>query len=40
MHMYMYIQNINAGMQDFAASGQSGTGMKKINDDGTGLVPG
>jgi hypothetical protein len=30
---------INAGMPDCPASDQSGTGMKKTNDAGTGPVP-
>jgi hypothetical protein len=29
----------NAGMPDFPASSQSGTGLKKTNDAGTGPVP-
>jgi hypothetical protein len=28
----------NAGMLDHSASSQSGTGLKKTNDTGTGLV--
>jgi hypothetical protein len=30
---------INAGMPNYPASNQSGTGLKKTNDAGTGPVP-
>jgi hypothetical protein len=30
---------INAGMPNYSASDQSGTGLKKTNDAGTGPVP-
>jgi hypothetical protein len=37
--MSMLYVNVNAGMLDCPASGQSGTGLEKTNDAETGLVP-
>jgi hypothetical protein len=36
--MYIYVYR-NAGMPDCPAFGQSGTGMNRTNDAGTGSVP-
>jgi hypothetical protein len=40
VHVNVHIHiDRNAGMPDCPASSQSGTGLKKTNDAGTGLVP-
>ncbi len=38
VHICVYILYINAEMPDCLASSQSGTGLKKTNDAGTGPV--